>query len=216
MPGSIRPIEPGLSARRWMAGAGRAGLGHAPAALEFHVGLALENPGDLDRQRRAARTAAHQRRQVAAIEIRQIGDGDPHRRHPGNEVARFSSMSRMTMRHRNADAARSDRRAPDCATGLPSTHRYGTAAARKITRSSFAAPCRPAPDIIDRNAAVRLPWLSMAPWAAGGAAGILQQRDILDRDIGPPRRRGRAATNCRKVTIAGGPESAHAGCDAPQ
>ena len=37
-----------------MRGAGRAGLGHAPAALQLHADLALEDPGDFDRQRRAA------------------------------------------------------------------------------------------------------------------------------------------------------------------
>ena len=68
---------------RRMGGAGRAGLGHAPAAPELHVGLALENPGDLYRQRRAARSAMHQRGQIAAFQIGEARDRDPHRGNAG-------------------------------------------------------------------------------------------------------------------------------------
>lgn len=64
-----------------MTGAGRAGLGHAPAALQLHADLALEDARDFDRQRRAAGAAAHQRRQVTLVQIGQARDRDPHRRH---------------------------------------------------------------------------------------------------------------------------------------
>src|SRR5258708_17153949 len=54
-----------------MRGAGRAGLGHAPAAPELQAAPALEDFFDLDRPRCAARAAAHPRGEIALAEVGQ-------------------------------------------------------------------------------------------------------------------------------------------------
>ncbi len=147
---------------------------------------------DLDRQRRAAGTAAHQRRQIAALEIGQACDRDPHRRHAGEgggaldfDVAhhRFD-VEALVQRDQIAalEAAQQDH-------GQGKDMEQRQHADHALDRIAFGLRL-PAPDIIDRH---RRGEIAMAQHGAlrqaGGAAGILQQRDVIGRNRRPLRRR---------------------------
>ena len=173
-----------------MCGAGRAGLGHAPAAPELHVGLALENPGDLYRQRRAARSAMHQRGQIAAFQIGEARDRDPHR---GNAGKSGRPLDLDVAHHRFNVEALVQR---DQVAALQTTqqdHRQR----EDVKQRQYADDAlddvalrarRFAPGIVNRHGRSQV---AMAEHGAlgqpGGAAGILQQRDVIDRDLGPLR-----------------------------
>ena len=133
MPGSISPIEPGLSGPSGgCAGAGRAGLGHAPAALQLHADLALEDPA-------RPRPAAARRRSRSspattgrACPCRACCNRDPHGRHAG----KCGGALDLDVAHHGLDVEalvqRDQIAAPERATAAPrSARRYGTAAARR-------------------------------------------------------------------------------------
>ena len=196
MPGSISPIEPGLSGPSLrMAGAGRAGLGHAPAALQLHVGLALEDLGDLDRQRRAARSATDQRRHIALVEIGKARDRDPHGRHAGKrggaldlDVAHHGlDIEALVQRDQIAEPDRGQQHHGQRVDVKQRQH-----ADHALDRIALQAR-RPAPDLIDRY---RRRQIAVAEHRAfrqsRRAAGILQQRDVIGRDFRPVRRLRRA------------------------
>ena len=84
MPGSISPIEPGLSGPSggWPVPGEQVSVMPQPL-FSFMLTLRSRILRDLDRQRRAARAAIDQRRQIALLEIGQARDRDPHRRHAG-------------------------------------------------------------------------------------------------------------------------------------
>ncbi len=72
IPGSISPIEPGLSGPSLGCAVPGEQVSVMPQPLfSFMPTLLLEDPCDLDRQRRAARADADQRGQVALVEIGQ-------------------------------------------------------------------------------------------------------------------------------------------------
>ena len=173
-----------------MAGAGRAGLGHAPAALELHVGLALEDPRHFDRQRRAAGAAAHQRRQIASVEIGQARDRDPHRGNAGE----YGGALDLDVAHHGFDIETLVQR--DQIAALHAAQQdHGQRVNMKqrqdtnhaLDRVAFGAGLL-APDIVDRH---RRGQIAVAEHRAlrqpGGAAGILQQRHVIDIDRGPLR-----------------------------
>ena len=170
-----------------MAGAGRAGLGHAPAALELHVGLALENPGDLDRQRRAAGPATDQRRKIAAFQIGKARDRDPHRgdagkrrraldldvAHHGFDVEALVQRDQVAM----LQAAQQDHRQRE-------DMKQRQHADHALDGVAFGAR-RLAPDIVDRHRRGQVAVAEhRALGQAGGAAGILQQRDVIGATSG--------------------------------
>ena len=151
---------------------------------------------DLDRQRRAAGSAIDQRRQVALVEIGQARDRDPHRGHAGErgrpldlDVAHHGlDVEALVQRDQIAalQAAQQDhRQREDMKQRQHADHAVDGVVALGARRL--------APDVVDRH---RRGQIAMgehrALGQAGGAAGILQQRHVIDRDLWPLRRLGRA------------------------
>ncbi len=182
-----------------MAGAGRTGLGHAPAALQLHVGLALENPGNLDRQRRAARSATDQRRQVAAFQIRKTRDRDPHGRHAGKRGRPLD----LDVAHHGLDVEALVQRDQVAALKASQQDHRQRVDMKQRQHADHAldgiafGPRILAPDIIDRH---RGSQIAMAEHGAlrqsGGAAGILQQGNVVGRYRWPLHRPGCALHEC--------------------
>src|SRR6266700_3767021 len=175
-----------------MAGARRAGLGHAPAALQLHADLALEDLCDLHRQRRAAGAAGDQRGQVASVEIGQAGDRDPHRWDAGKGGGALD----LDVAHHRFDIEalmqRDQMAAPDRAqenNGEREDVEQRQYADHAFDRIVALGARGPAPDVIDRY---RRGEVAVAEHGAfrqpGGAAGILQQRDVIGRNLRPLRR----------------------------
>ncbi len=173
-----------------MRGAGRAGLGHTPTALQLHADPALENFCNFHRQRRAAGAAAHQRRQIALVQIRQARDRDPHR---GNARKRRGALD-LDVAHHALDVEALVQRDQMAAPQRRQQHHGQRVdmeqrqhADHALDRIAFGA--RPlAPDVVDRN---RRGQIAVAEHRAlgqsRGAAGILQQRDVVGADRGPLR-----------------------------
>ena len=175
-----------------MRGAGRAGLGHAPAALQLHADPALEDPGDLDRQRRTARSDAHQRRQVALVEVGQARDRDPH----GGNAGKIGGALDLDVAHHGFDiktlVQRDQMAAPQAAQqhhGQREDVKQRQHADHALDRVVALGARRPAPDVVDRHRRSQIAVAEhRALRQAGGAAGILQQRDIVGVKLRPCRR----------------------------
>ncbi len=190
----------------WMAGAGRASLGHAPAALQLHFGLAFEDLGDLDRQRRAARAAADQRRHIALVEIGKACDRDPHGGHTGKhrcalelDIAHHRlDIEALVQRNKVAEPERGQH---DHGQRVNMEQRQH--ADHPLDRVALE-PRRPAPHFVDRY---RRRQIAVAEHRAfrqsRGAAGILQQCNVVGRYLGPPRRPRRAFDEFREADDGG-------------
>ena len=179
-----------------MGGTGRAGLGHAPAALQLHAHAPLEDLGDFNRQRRAAGSDAYQRRQIAPVEIGQCGDRDPHRRHAG----KIGGALDLDIAHHGFDIETLVQRDQMAAAEAGEQHyrqrkdvEQRQHADHALDRVVALGARRLAPDVVDRH---RRSQIAMAEHGAlrqaGGTAGILQQGGVIDADGRPLRRPDRA------------------------
>ena len=203
MPGSGRPTEPGLAgplARQ--AGAGGRRLGHAPAAAEALAGQLLEALGYLHRQRRAARGRIAQRGEIALVDVGRIGERDPHGGHAG-EHGRLLDLDVVERRGHVEAHAQQQLVALAQAAQQHRGERVDVEQrqhADDLVLAGRGDALRIAPGLVDRARGAEIAvGQHGALGLAGGAAGVLQQRDVIDVHLRPLR----AAASLRRLRAAG-------------